>query len=321
MNLLNYVGHKSQLYRVEEHRLIGGKGDGLRLLEIDNGQGLCMTLSIDKCLDISRLSAHGMNLGYFAVSGYTHPSYYEAEGGKFLKSAPFGFLTTCGLDNVGVSCTDQGEVLPVHGSISNTPAECLRYYDTQEQIIIEAEISDEVLFGRKLRLFRTYEISLHSNTFTLKDRIVNTGDQLEAVCLLYHLNMGYPLLDEDSIIHVSSAEVKPRDSHAATGLGQWKEAQVPTVGYREQCFYHACTEVGEASIEQPKRNTKVLIQWDPQVLDCFTQWKMMGVRDYVMGLECGNCYPDGRAAMRESGILKELAAGDELLYEVKITIS
>jgi len=30
---------------------------------------------------------------------------------------------------------------------------------------------------------------------------------------------------------------------------------------------------------------------------------MMGVRDYVLGLECGNCYPDGRAAMREKDML------------------
>ena len=31
-----YIGHKSQVARVEEHRLVGGKGDGIRLLEVDN---------------------------------------------------------------------------------------------------------------------------------------------------------------------------------------------------------------------------------------------------------------------------------------------
>lgn len=30
MNL--YIGHESQLYGVEEYRLVGGKGDGMRLL-------------------------------------------------------------------------------------------------------------------------------------------------------------------------------------------------------------------------------------------------------------------------------------------------
>ena len=28
-----YIGHESQLYGVEEHRLVGGKGDGMRLFE------------------------------------------------------------------------------------------------------------------------------------------------------------------------------------------------------------------------------------------------------------------------------------------------
>ena len=35
-----YIGHYSQCYGIEEHRLVGGKGDGMRLLVINNGSGL-----------------------------------------------------------------------------------------------------------------------------------------------------------------------------------------------------------------------------------------------------------------------------------------
>ena len=35
-----YIGHESQLGGVEEHRLVGGKGSGMRLLEINNGRGM-----------------------------------------------------------------------------------------------------------------------------------------------------------------------------------------------------------------------------------------------------------------------------------------
>ena len=35
-----YIGHETQIRGVEEHRLIGGKGDGMRLYEINNGRGL-----------------------------------------------------------------------------------------------------------------------------------------------------------------------------------------------------------------------------------------------------------------------------------------
>ena len=45
---------------------------------------------------------------------------------------------------------------------------------------------------------------------------------------------------------------------------------------------------------------------------------MMGVRDYVLGLECGNCYPDGRDVMRKTGMLKSLEPGEQKTYVVKV---
>ena len=47
---------------------------------------------------------------------------------------------------------------------------------------------------------------------------------------------------------------------------------------------------------------------------------MMGIRDYVLGLECGNCYPDGRDVMRKTGMLKFLNPGEKKTYKVKITM-
>lgn len=43
-----YIGHNSQLLGVEECRLIGGKGDGMRLLHVKNGCGLECTVSVDQ---------------------------------------------------------------------------------------------------------------------------------------------------------------------------------------------------------------------------------------------------------------------------------
>ncbi len=60
-----YIGHDSQIYGIEEHRLVGGKGDGMRLLEITNGKGLQLTVTPDRALDISRLRFRGINMSYF----------------------------------------------------------------------------------------------------------------------------------------------------------------------------------------------------------------------------------------------------------------
>ena len=58
-----YIGHDSQVYGIEEHRLVGGKGDGMRLLQVRNGKGLDFTVVVDRCADIYRLSFKGINMG------------------------------------------------------------------------------------------------------------------------------------------------------------------------------------------------------------------------------------------------------------------
>lgn len=92
-----YIGQETQIYGIEEHRLVGGKGDGMRLLEIRNGKGLEMSISADRAADITRLSVFGSNLSYFSPCGYVAPAYYQQTGSDWLKSFTAGFLTTCGL--------------------------------------------------------------------------------------------------------------------------------------------------------------------------------------------------------------------------------
>ena len=122
-----YIGHDSQIWSVEEHRLVGGKGDGMRLLEISSGTGVHLTISLDRAADISRLRFRGINMGYFSPCGYVGPAYYDRREDHFLKSFTAGFLTTCGLESVGVPCEDGGEQVPMHGSIANVPAEYYRW--------------------------------------------------------------------------------------------------------------------------------------------------------------------------------------------------
>lgn len=59
MNQNAYIGHESQLCGVEEMRLCGGKGDGMRLMQLRNGKGLELTVSADRCADIARLRYRG----------------------------------------------------------------------------------------------------------------------------------------------------------------------------------------------------------------------------------------------------------------------
>ena len=321
----SYLGHESQLYGIEEHRLIGGKGDGMRLFQIHNGKGLDLTVSPDRNGDITRLRYKGMNMSYLSPSGYVAPAYYDSVGTNWLSSFTAGFLTTCGLNNVGTPNTDQGEVLPLHGSIANLPAD-YSYWAIEESengtcLVVHSETKDETLFGRELRLSREIKVSTDQNEFCIRDTIVNTGDKIEPYEILYHMNMGYPLLDEDSVIEIPSVEVRPRNDRAAKEIARWMHMQKPTAGYEECCYYHKFEDkTGRAKIYQPKLGCSLEITFDAEKLDGFVEWKMMGVRDYVLGLECGNCYPDGRDVMRKEGMLKFLSPGQSQAYEVHIRL-
>lgn len=316
-----YIGHEHQISGVEEHRLVGGKGDGMRLFEITNGKGLEMTVSPDRNGDISRLRFQRINMSYLSPCGYVAPAYYDRTESNWLKSFTAGYLTTCGLQAVGSPCVDEGEVLPLHGSIANQPAEHAYWEEDEKEIRIHTTTKDEVIFGRKLTLRRTIAVSKEENRFSIEDEIENTGDQTEPLEILYHMNMGYPLLDEDSVITIPSAEVLPRDDHAAEDIANWMHMEKPQAGYQERCYYHKFPDgKGFASIWQPKLNIGLEISFDAKELDGFVEWKMMGVRDYVLGLECGNCYPDGRDVMRRTGMLKFLKPGEKKRYRVDVAL-
>ena len=297
----------------------------MRLFQIHNGKGLDLTVSPDRNGDITRLRYKGMNMSYLSPSGYVAPAYYDSLGTNWLSSFTAGFLTTCGLNNVGTPNTDQGEVLPLHGSIANLPAD-YSYWAIEESengtcLVVHSETKDETLFGRKLRLTREIKVSTDQNEFCIRDTIVNTGDKIEPYEILYHMNMGYPLLDEDSVIEILSAEVLPRNEHAASELAKWMHMQRPTAGYEECCYYHKFADKeGRAKIYQPKLGISLEICFDAEKLDGFVEWKMMGIRDYVLGLECGNCYPDGRDVMRKERMLKFLGPGESQEYEVRIRL-
>lgn len=311
-----YIGHELQLYGVTEMRLTGGKADGMRILSVRNEAGLAFEVSLDRCGDISRLSLKGDNFGYFSPCGYVSPSYYDNCGTGFLKSFTAGFFTTCGLTSVGTPCTDNGEALPLHGTISNTPCERFSYFYENNAIHIRLTVRDAALFSHQLILEREYVCPLDKNELHMTDKIKNIGGCASPLQLLYHCNIGYPLLSERARVVIPSSEVTARDEHAQEGIEDCLIMEKPQRGYVEKCYYHtlrgkACVSVLNDSI---KKGVKII--YDTDELNYFTQWKMMGEREYVLGLEPGNCLPDGRDVMRKKGILETIEAGQEKVYHI-----
>lgn len=313
-----YIGHPSQLSGVEEHRLVGGKGDGMRLLQVRNGLGLEFTVSADRAADITRISYEGVNYSYISPCGYVAPAYFDHEGTGFSKSFTCGFLTTCGLSNIGVPTEDESGKTGLHGTISHIPAEHIYYTEDDNQIVIHATLRDGEIFKQKLVLERELVCSKKENKLQIIDTVRNEGSRAEPVSILYHMNLGYPLLDENAKLETTAAKVEARDARAQEGIDHWDTFLTPQPNFEEQCYYHTFDGPwASAKLTNPKIGKGLEIKCDTATLDTIVEWKMMGERDYVLGIEPTNNRLLGRGELKKKNMLKYLEPGQRVSFHIE----
>ena len=302
----NYVGNPYQIRGAESYVLQGAKGDGMHFLYVRNGKGLEAWVSLDRAGDISRLTYKGDNMGFFSPCGYVAPTYYDKEGLGFLKSFTSGFFTTCGLTNLGAPCNDEGVELPQHGTISNIPAELISKIETDEGLEITLKVSDCVIFGTKLVLMRKYFFSYTENTFSVKDTVTNEADTASPYMIMYHCNMGYPLLSENSIVNVPNSGVTACTDNALEHINTALVMEKPQPNFAERCYYYDTLSNGNfanVGIYNPDIEKGLVMTYSKDTLPYFIEWKMMGQKDYVLGLEPSNSLLSGRATLRKENKL------------------
>lgn len=309
-DIYKYTGDVSQVFYAKQYRLMGGRADGMRAVDINNGNGLEFTVLADRAMDIARISSGGINLSYTTKAGNVHPSYGDDKGAGWLKTFAGGFLTTCGLTQVGSPCECDGEQLGLHGRISIIPAEdfCVDVDMDKEvpEIIVKGKMRMGSLFGYNLWLTREIRVKYGENKIYIKDKVENRNGEKSPYMILYHFNLGYPLLDESITLDTSAQYVRARDEEAAKGEDTRLAFEEPQMGYKEQVFYYKHTayenNLSYAAVFNKKINTGVKIWVNPKQLPNFIQWKNPGYGDYVMGIESGNCYPEGRLKQKEYGL-------------------
>lgn len=316
------------MFGVKDYLINGGKADGVRAVDLKNGNGLELTVLPGRALDIAYFSYKGMNLSYMASTGIVAPQYFRDTGLGFLRNFCGGLLTTCGLTQVGNACNDNGEELGSHGRIANIPAEevyaGIDYSDGTPIMKVKGRMREARFFGENITLEREISVRYGENIVRINDMVENNGFRIEPFMLLYHFNLGYPLLTGESYLIAPSRSVAPRDEEAEKGIGKYKTFQPPTPGYREQVFYHdlMADDRGKtfAALVNPIVNVGVVIRFDKSQLGRFTQWKQMGEGEYVLGLEPCNCHVEGRAKARQDGTLEFIKPGEKKNFDIEIQV-
>lgn len=299
-----YLGRTQQIRGAELYTLEDGVGKGMRMLYVRNGLGLEAWISLDRAGDLVRVSFQGQNMGWFSPCGFVAPEHYGTVG--YARSFTGGFCYTVGLDNAGRACEDEGEMLPQHGTLAMKSAAVIAREEDKEGLTVKLQILDSVMFGRKLVMNRVYRFSYRENTIMMEDTVVNEGDTESPCLIMYHCNMGYPLLSEQSIVTIPNNGYTPFTEHAAVHAATALEMELPQDNYEERCYAYDIAEP-EIRIFNPTIGIGMTMTYNKDELPCFTEWKMMGKHDYVLGLEPGNCIPQGRDQMRQKGIMPMVA--------------
>jgi hypothetical protein len=329
-DLLRRVGHMEQLAGIRLLEAEDGKARGCRILDVWTGTGLRFQVNAERSLDITSCDLKGMSLSWRSAAGLVHPAYYEPSGMGWLRSFSGGLITTCGLDQYGFPSQENGKELGLHGRLSNLPATQVNYrtYWMGDEYILEitGEVRQSTLFDENLVLQRRISTALGSNVLCIEDTVKNENFEPSPHMLLYHFNLGFPLISEDTRLTVQSAEIQPRNEFARAGLAKWDHFQTPTHGFTEMVFIHRPVpdEDGLAAIEltNPKMGLGLRWRYETASLPYLYEWKMMGEGNYVVGIEPSNCNGmEGRAAARSTGQLPILEPGESRNYRIELEVS
>ena len=188
-----------------------GAERGIRVLEFRTGGGLSFDVLVDRAMDIGAADYRGVGFGWRSATGFRHPSlheYRDEDGLSWLRSF-CGLTVTAGLDHTlftaEVDASNyQYPFRPsvwngLHGRVANIPARLHGYgerWDGDRCVLwAEGEIRQAAIFAEHLRLTRRIEADLGGREIRLTDTVRNAGFDRTPHMYLYHINVGWPLLE------------------------------------------------------------------------------------------------------------------------------
>jgi hypothetical protein len=316
-NLQEYVSDMSVLCGAEKLTVEEGKGKGVTLIRMYNGK-IQLFLKQDKCLDIFHADYKGENISFITKNGLTSPKLNNSATVNFLNGFDGGLLHTCGLDNIGTPKNINGRECIQHGSISYIPAENVNIetgcINNEYFVSVSGIMKYTALFGSFLVLKRKITLKYLSNDIIIEDEIMNKSFSDDQYMLLYHFNLGYPLLNECAKITFSDIEKTYFvNEKAEKNYSKYKEMEKPKPNCSEEVFIHKL-KGKNAFAELNNGKLKFALNFSTDKLQYLTQWKSMSSGDYALGLEPATTMLNDRKGLK-------IKSGERHSYKLNVSIS
>lgn len=339
-DLARLAGDLSAAGGVRSVVLDDGAERGIRALEFRTGSGLSFDILVDRAMDIGAAEYRGVGFGWRSATGFRHPGlheYRDEDGLSWLRSFS-GLSLTGGLDHTLFTAEvdssnyhypHRGPVWNgLHGRVANTPARLHGYgerWDGERCVLwAEGEVRQAAIFAEHLRLTRRIEADLGGREIRLIDTVRNAGFDDTPHMYLYHINVGWPLLEDgarfeapiEQTLWASDSVAEQGASHLVMGP--------PQPAFVEQVYQHQLTagpgDLVRAALVNDRLGLAFELEYDQRQFPVFFQWLHLREGAYAFGFEPSTNAVGGEQAAREDGSLTWLAAGESRTYSTVLRI-
>ncbi len=331
--LLRRVGKLEQVAGVRLVTAGDGIERGVRFLEFRTGTGFVFDVVVDRAFDIGRCEMNGVPLAWISPPGFVGPWFSESEGMGWFRSFPGGLVSTAGLDHTLLGGEDTAEqfnqphlkateTYGMMGRVWTLPARLTGYGERWEGddciLWAEGEVHQTAVFAENLTLRRRVESKVGESSFRIHDEVENTGHTRTTHMLLYHCNVGFPIVEEGAQLLVPGPGVATDPSPA----GDYRRLEAPIPNYTERCFEHDVVTEPSGTVPVAVINRRIGLGvyqlFRKEQLPHQTTWRMPGEDLYVVAIEASTNRDAGRWDARARGELIELSPGERRVYDLEM---
>jgi Domain of unknown function (DUF4432) len=319
-------------FRFRLMKLSGGRREGVEVLEIETKTFRAAILPT-RGMSLWKAWLDDFEVGWQSpVVGPIHPNFvpiYDPSGIGWLD----GFdelVVRCGLESNGAPDFDaQGKLKhPLHGKIGNIPAQSLSVMVDPEagSLAVVGTVCETRFLVRSLELQVHYNFQLHQPSIECVDTVTNRSTRPSSMQMLYHINVGSPVLEEGSRVVFPFSELAPRDARALEGIDCWDTYLGPTAGYSEQVYFArplaASNGWSSSLLHNAARSRGVGLDFDTRTLPFLNLWKNTAAEQdgYVTGLEPATGFPNPRSFEEELGRVVGLLGGESRSFHWRLNI-
>ena len=334
------VGHSRQVFGVRLIELADGTQRGVRILEFRTGGGLMFSVLVDRSMDIGDFDYRGVPFAWQSATGFRQSQLIDAmdEGGNGFMRGFSGLWCTCGLDHIrqpDVSSAEHFDLplraelrYPMHGRGAFQPCVLNGYGERWEGdecwLWAEGTLTQAQVLGEHLRLVRRIEVQAGGSEIHVTDTVSNEGFSATPHMLLYHINLGWPLLDEGArfvapVTGILAANMAPQTQQAG-----YRQQSGPRTRFVQQVFDLAYKADEQGQVPVALVNDRLSLgfayTFDSNVFPCLHQWQGFGEGVYGFGIEPATSHWGSRADAARKSEIVWLEHGDVRTYKSRIAV-